>query len=170
MKVKIRFETTDSEGDVTNSESVAVLTAQDGGYRLSYAEDLSGEGHITKSVLSLTKDSLRITRSGELNMDFMYGNGMVHNTIYNTPYGPIPVSVVTEQYAFSVETAGKSHMTGDVLEMSCNTLWIEPDHMEDITGASSLPDDFVMRAEIGYHLDFGDGNPLGMNLKLTVTK
>lgn len=103
MKVNIRFESTDTDGQVSVSDICAMMQKRENDYRLVYVEDLSGEGKMTKSTMLLSENSLRITRKGELNTDFMYGKAMTHHTSYGTPYGMFPVTLETENYEFMID-------------------------------------------------------------------
>lgn len=103
MKVNIRFESTDTDGQVSVSDICAMMQKRENDYRFVYVEDLSGEGKMTKSTMLLSENSLRIIRKGELNTDFMYGKAMIHHTSYETPYGMFPVTLETENYEFMAD-------------------------------------------------------------------
>lgn len=100
MRVKVRFETADFEGMTDVSEVTAVLSEDDKGYRLTYVEDLAGDGNKTKSELLVSADGLRIIRKGQIDSDFIYGNGVTCNTFYRMPYGGMPVTVETTDYEY----------------------------------------------------------------------
>ncbi len=167
MKVNIQFESTDADKEITYSNVTAVMEVRPADYRLTFVEDLSGDGNKTRSTIIITEDSLRLTRSGELNTDFIYGSGMVHNTSYGTPYGTMPVTVTTKEFSCSVGHMGKTHM---VRGTDTNTLWIEPDYYEELTDRMALPDDFEINVEVSYHLAMGDSEPLNLGMKLKITK
>ena len=102
MKVNIQLESTDTDGAVSGSNISAVMQKRENDYRLVYVEDLSGDGKMTKSIMLLSDTGLRITRTGELRTDFMYGQSMTHHTSYETPYGRFPVTLETEDYDFKL--------------------------------------------------------------------
>lgn len=152
MKVNIEFETEDAQGEIMTSQVAAVLEVRRSDYRLVYVENLSGDdkaerGILTRSTMLLSENGMRITRTGELNTDFMYARKMVHNTTYGTPYGTIPVALETEDYHFSVEKGSG-----------------EP--FDDVDRA--LPEDFLIRAEAVYRLIIGEQEPLNMRIKLRI--
>lgn len=109
MKVNIAFETTDMEGEVSKTDQFAVMERTNDGYRLVYVEDVMNDGNKVKATMLLTNSSLRVMRSGVVNSDFMYGTAMVHNTVYETPYGKFPVTLETK--AFSFEEKRESEKT-----------------------------------------------------------
>lgn len=103
MKVNISIETTDMEGNVSHTKQVAVMEKNETGYRLVYVESIVENGEKIKSTMMLNGRSLRVVRTGGITCDFMYGDAMVHNTLYGTPYGNIPVVLATKQYDFVEE-------------------------------------------------------------------
>lgn len=109
MKVKVYIESTDMDGEVSESVFNAVMEERQNDYKLSYVEDISGEGKTTRTTMYVSGSSLRIIRSGELVSDFIYSSGLEHNTTYQTPYGDIPVTIITDEYNF----VGNSMSYGD---------------------------------------------------------
>ena len=103
MKVRVEFETTDETGEVSTSFHVALMEMTEQGMRLSYVEDVSGDGKKTRNTLLVSEKNLRVLRSGELQSDFMYGHDLQHNTVYQTPYGAFPVTVHTKRFSHSAE-------------------------------------------------------------------
>lgn len=100
MRVSIVIESVDQDGIKSRSENSAVIYKESDGYRLTYTEDLSGEGNLTKTTMFLSEAELRIIRRGELVTDFIYGEALTHNTSYETPFGTIPITLVTESYEY----------------------------------------------------------------------
>lgn len=103
MRVKVIVESTDQDGIKSRSENTAVIFKENKGYRLTYSEDLSGEGTLTKTTMHISPSELRIIRRGELITDFIYGEALTHNTSYETPLGTIPITLITESYEFTDE-------------------------------------------------------------------
>ena len=62
---------------------------------------MSGEGVLTKTTMYVSPTELRIIRRGELITDFIYGDSLTHNTTYETPFGNIPVTLITESYEYT---------------------------------------------------------------------
>lgn len=141
MRVHLEFENTDADGSITKSEVTAIMELRDKNYILTYVEDLSGDGNLTKSSLILSEDSMRIIRKGELTTDFMYGKNIVHNASYQTPYGTLPVTVMTERYSFQAVGTEENDAVGEKLRL---------------------------RAHAAYRLTIGEEEPLRFNMKITV--
>lgn len=167
MKVNIQFESTDADNEVTCSNVQAVMEIRQEDYRLVFVEDLSGDGKKTRSTMVITENSLRLTRAGELNTDFIFGSGMVHNSFYGTPYGTMPVTVTTKEFSHSVGHMGRTHMVRDE---ECSTVWIEPDYYEELSDRMKLPDDFEINVSVAYQLSIGSEEPLGLGMRLKITK
>lgn len=100
MKVNILFETTDMEGEISRTDQFAVMERTSDGYRMVYVEDIMNDGNKVKATMLLTKDFLRVMRSGVVSCDFMYGAAMVHHTFYETPYGRFPVTLSSKHFSF----------------------------------------------------------------------
>lgn len=150
MKVFLEYESIDMTGEKSSSKVFAIMEIRDTDYKLVFVEDLSGEGRVTRSTMVLSEDGLRLIRKGELNTDFMFGPALVHNTSYQTPYGAIPVTLVTEDYDFFV-----SH----------------PFHKEDSPfQEKNVPKDFRLVASAKYALEIEGQEALPMSIRINVTK
>lgn len=131
MKVNIHFETKDMEGHTEKSSVMAVLERRKNDYRLVYVEDLSGEGNMTKSTLTISEDSLRILRDGEIVTDFAYGNALIHNTVYKSQYGTMPLTITTSRYDYElVKDTGDEILINAAIEYSMAFAGQEPMDME----------------------------------------
>lgn len=141
MKVNIEIESKDISGEVIKTKNFAIMDIREFDFRLSYVEDLSGDGNKTRSTLFVSPEELRIIRKGELNTDFMYGKNVVHNTSYITPYGAFPVTLTTLSYKYAVE--------GDL--------------EDDKIG-------FAIKVATTYTLQVGEDQPIKMSIKICITK
>ncbi|MBQ7706944.1 MAG: DUF1934 domain-containing protein [Lachnospiraceae bacterium] len=100
MQVKVIIESTDQDGIKSKSENFALMSKEQKGYRLSYSEDLSGEGELTETTMFISPSELRIIRRGELVTDFIYSESLTHNTSYETPFGIIPITLITQSFEY----------------------------------------------------------------------
>ena len=100
MKVNLEYESIDADGEKQLSKVAAIMEVRSDNYKLTFIEDLSGEGKTTRSTMYLSPENMRIIRKGELNTDFMFGPALVHNTNYATPYGNLPVTITTREFSF----------------------------------------------------------------------
>ncbi|MBE5944443.1 MAG: DUF1934 domain-containing protein [Lachnospiraceae bacterium] len=149
MKVNLEYESIDGTGEKSSSKVFALMEIRATDYKLVFVEDLSGEGHMTRSTMYISEEGLRIIRQGELNTDFMFGPDLVHNTVYDTPYGRLPVTLTTQDYNFFV-----SH----------------PFHREDDPFAEvNVPEDFslVVSTEYMLQVDAQDTMPMSIQVKVS---
>ena len=103
MKAVIEFENVDVEtGEVMRSQATALASMTEQGMKLTYVEDVSGDGHKTRCTMIFSNNQLRVTRSGELNSDFVYEHGLTHHTKYATGYGSIPVTLQTKHFLHTI--------------------------------------------------------------------
>lgn len=167
MKVVVELKNVDENNDLTHSRVCALLEERDNNIKVTYVEDLSGDGRKTKTQMLISATSLRVTRRGELNSDFVYGDKMTHNTIYSTPFGEIPMTIVTKKFEFSLGHMGKSHT---VVGNETATLWIEPDHFEEIKFGEKLPNDFQMEINIDYDICVEGQSAMPMSLGMKIHK
>ena len=100
LKVIVKMQTTDEAGETLCNENVALATMIAQGLRLTYVEDISGEGDKVKTTLLLSDKQLQVTRQGAIVYDFVYADGLTHHTRYQTPYGILPVTLVTSQFDY----------------------------------------------------------------------
>ena len=84
---------------------------------LSYEEsELSGlEGHQTN--LRLHSDAVDMERVGEFGVSMHFERGKQHLTQYETPYGPIAVSVFGNQVYHAIDENGGKVRLGYVLDL-----------------------------------------------------
>ena len=65
MKAVIEFENVDVEtGEVMRSQATALASMTEQGMKLTYVEDVSGDGHKTRCTMIFSDNRLRVTRSG----------------------------------------------------------------------------------------------------------
>lgn len=105
MKVKLEINTIDEAGDLTPSSFMAIMEKCNGAfpYRLVYVERISDDGkQVAKSELMLAPGRMRMVRKGDIESDFLYENGLVHNTTYKTVYGSLPITLETKNYEMKV--------------------------------------------------------------------
>ena len=141
MKVNIEIESVDITGEKIKTKNFAIMDVREFDYRLTYVEELSGEGIKTRSTLFVSPEELRIIRKGELNTDFMYGKNVVHNTSYITPYGAFPVTLTTLSY--------KYELVGDIEDERIG---------------------FAINVATSYTLQVWDDEPMKMSIKIWIRK
>lgn len=98
MDVIVRTVTIEENGERTEAEAFASMVSSDGMYELAYSEDLSGEGIKTSTIMRITDKYMSIVREGEVSSEFIYEENTVHNSLYETFYGDLPISIETSSY------------------------------------------------------------------------
>ena len=101
MKVRLRMDTIDGNGDTTTCELMAVMERRKSDYKLVYMETVSDDGDTTSTEMYLSPIGMRIVRRGYIESDFMYERDTVHNTAYKTVYGVLPITIETNEYSFT---------------------------------------------------------------------
>lgn len=97
----MKLVTIDENGDENETKLFAVMENQgQQHFRLVYVEDLSGDKKMTRTTILINPKSMRVTRRGTLVSDFIYEEGLVHNSLYGTQYGDIAVTLKTTRYKF----------------------------------------------------------------------
>lgn len=97
----MKLVTIDENGDESETKLFAVMENQgQQHFRLVYVEDLSGDKKMTRTTILINPKSMRVTRRGMLVSDFIYEEGLVHNSLYGTQYGDIAVTLKTTRYKF----------------------------------------------------------------------
>ena len=85
---------------------------------------------------------LRVTRSGELNSDFVYEHGLTHHTKYATGYGSIPVTLQTKHFLHPAEGIDYE--------------------------AAVLAEEFSLRLALQYTMEMGNELPMERKMKVHV--
>ncbi len=71
------------------------LERTEAGWRLSYREgEDSGLGQ-TRTTLRLEGDQATLTRTGEVSSEMVFQPGQPHTSLYETPYGTLPMTIRT---------------------------------------------------------------------------
>lgn len=107
MKVTIEFSNTDENQVETSTSVLAVMEKRPFDLRFVYVEDLAGDGRMTKSTILLSDNQFMLTRKGVINCEFIYGTAVTHHTVYETPYGKMPVTITTKDYSVVKNSAGE---------------------------------------------------------------
>ena len=143
MKAVIEFENVDVEtGEVMRSQVTALASMTEQGMKLTYVGDVSGDGHKTRCTMIFSNNQLRVTRSGELNSDFVYEHGLTHHTKYATGYGSIPVTLQTKHFLHTAEGIDYE--------------------------AAVLAEEFSLRLALQYTMEMGNESPMERKMKVHV--
>lgn len=99
VKVRIRGMQVSHEGEVSRTKTAAdgILYEKNGRMFLLYSER-SEDGSVTKSVVKYNKDSMNITRNGQITSSFTFSENEHCRSSYIVPYGTFSVDIDTESY------------------------------------------------------------------------
>ena len=85
-------------------EGLLARTAE--GHTLTYREgEETGLGG-TRTTLKLLGDRAELTRTGEVSSAMVFRPGTPHRSLYQTPYGPIPMEVTARKLVSQMEETG----------------------------------------------------------------
>lgn len=161
MKVILEFDTMDEGENHTYSKLMAVMekTKSVYPYRLVYVERLSEDGRsVAKSELMLSERSMRMIRKGDIDSDFLYEKGLVHNTTYKTPYGMLPISIETSEYEMEI--------LGDLNALDTNISMMDRHGMN---GEAVAIGGFAINVRSKYTLSIQDEEPVAMDVSIKIT-
>ena len=100
MTRKGQLTVTGTQRDEAGEESSTCVSAEaeyyirDGSHYILYAED-SPEGTV-KSLIKLRDGILELTRKGAVGARMVFEPGREYITLYSTPYGSIPLGILTD--------------------------------------------------------------------------
>ena len=116
--VEIRIEsrqTLDGQTETVEQVAQGLLARTGEGYTLTYREgEETGLGG-TRTTLKLLGDKAELTRTGEVASAMVFCPGTPHRSLYQTPYGPIPMEVTTRKLVSQMgETGGVVELEYDL--------------------------------------------------------
>lgn len=86
----------ESGGEQTaQTVSAAEFHAENGTIYILYEEDADGGG-ITKNMIKLKDGALELTKRGAVSTRMVFEPGREHMTLYSTPFGSLPLGVLTD--------------------------------------------------------------------------
>ena len=106
LSIRGRQSYLDQEPDVIELVTEGTLENADDGWRLSYAEsDLTGlEG--VNTTFSVAGDTVTLTRTGKLNSQMVFKEGVSHNSLYRVEYGALMLTVCATRVEANITDQG----------------------------------------------------------------
>lgn len=100
LSVRGRQSYADQEPDIIELVTEGTLEEVDGGWKLSYEEsDLTGLQGV-KTAFAVCGKTVTLTRSGKLNSQMVFEEGTPHDSLYQTEFGALMLTVcATKVYA-----------------------------------------------------------------------
>ena len=106
LSIRGRQSYLDQEPDVIELVTEGTLENADDGWRLSYAEsDLTGlEG--VNTTFSVAGDTVTLTRTGKLNSQMVFKEGVSHDSLYRVEYGALMLTVCATRVEANITDQG----------------------------------------------------------------
>lgn len=83
----------DQEPEVIDLTTEGTMQFRDGGWDISYEEsELTGLAGVT-TTFRVEKDMVTLTRTGALKSQMVFQKGVVHDSLYQMPFGALMLSV-----------------------------------------------------------------------------
>ena len=99
-------QTMDGQTQRVEQHTEGLLARTGEGYTLTYREgEETGLGG-TRTTLKLLGDRAELTRTGEVSSAMVFCPGLPHRSLYQTPYGPIPMEATTRKLVSQMEETG----------------------------------------------------------------
>ena len=152
MKVFLELETINEQGETELENMPAILEKQDKICRLKYLQKVSDNDEYVNTEMIFTSKTMRMKRTGILESDLIYENGLVHNSLYHTPFGALPMTLETKNYSVVLKTAGE-----------------EAGEVEDLQ-LENINDEFEINMSMKYDLIVAEQEPLYMQVNVKVTR
>lgn len=89
----------DVEQEQLASAAAGVYYEKDGAHYVLFQETQEGFSQPIKSRIKLKGNTLEMTKQGPLNSRMVFQEGVVHNSVYATPYGQFLMGIHTKRFA-----------------------------------------------------------------------
>ncbi|MBR4109137.1 MAG: DUF1934 domain-containing protein [Oscillospiraceae bacterium] len=106
LSIRGRQSYQDQEPDVIELVTDGILEQVDGGWNISYEEsDLTGLGGVT-TTFRVEPDKIILSRTGKLNSQMIFQEGMTHDSLYQADFGALMISVTATKICGNVTQLG----------------------------------------------------------------
>lgn len=96
----------DQEPDVIELVTEGVMEETNGGWNISYEEsDLTGLGGVT-TTFRVEPDKIILSRTGKLNSQMIFQEGMTHDSLYQADFGALMISVMATKISGDITPQG----------------------------------------------------------------
>ena len=94
------------EPEIIELTAVGTLEAREGGWVISYEEsELTGLAGVT-SAFQVEPGKVTLSRTGALNSQMVFQEGLVHDSLYELPFGALMLSVNATHVSFDIAENG----------------------------------------------------------------
>ena len=106
LSIRGRQSYQDQEPDVIELVTDGISEQVDGGWNISYEEsDLTGLGGVT-TTFRVEPDKIILSRTGKLNSQMIFQEGMTHDSLYQADFGALMISVTATKICGNVTQLG----------------------------------------------------------------
>lgn len=96
----------DGDGDKTELVTEGEYTARNGKYLLRYREQLSDADDECTTVIKIDRETVVMSRTGNINTQMIFEKGKRHVSHYETPLGSFTIGVSTDVLGIDVGDSG----------------------------------------------------------------
>lgn len=130
-------------GEETDNQPVASAAAgvyylKDGVHYVLFEEHAQGFTETIKNRLKLKGNVLEISKQGLLSSNMVFEEGVVHNTVYNTPYGTFLMGIHTKRFAMEEREDSLRIQVDYTLEM--DDKFVAESRIDIMVVSADLPD------------------------------
>lgn len=106
LSIRGRQSYQDQEPDVIELVTEGMMEQLDGGWNISYEEsDLTGLGGVT-TTFRVEPDKIILSRTGKLNSQMIFQEGMTHDSLYQADFGALMISVMATKISGDITPQG----------------------------------------------------------------
>jgi len=96
----------DQEPEIIELVTEGILEKLDSGWKLSYEEsDLTGMAGVT-TTFRIEPQKITLTRTGKLNSEMVFQEGVVHESLYKVEFGALMLSVCASKISTQLSEDG----------------------------------------------------------------
>lgn len=96
----------DQEPDVIELVTEGTMEEVNGGWDISYEEsELTGLGGVT-TTFRVEENKVTLSRTGKLNSQMLFQEGMTHDSLYQADFGALMISVTATKIRGNITAAG----------------------------------------------------------------
>ena len=106
LSIRGRQSYPDQEPEIIELVTEGLLKQLEDGWKLSYQEsDLTGMDGVTTTFL-IEPQKITLTRSGKLNSEMVFQEGIVHESLYKVEFGALMISVCASKISTQLTREG----------------------------------------------------------------
>lgn len=130
LSIRGRQSYMDQEPDVIELVTEGTMEFRDGGWDLCYEEsDLTGLAGVV-TTFRLEDKKVTLTRTGKLNSQMVFSTGYVHESLYQSEFGTLMLSVCATKVSYNITHDGGTVDLVYSIEIEQNAAGVIDYHLE----------------------------------------